>query len=463
MTAADTTVDTGEEASEDTSPRGEPVMRRVDVAVIGGGSAAESLVAALDGSGLDVVVFEEDRVGGECPFVACMPTKAMLHDAAVGRSWHDAVRRRFEVAENLDDAEHAAELLRHGATLVRERALVTAPGVIEAAGQRYGADHIVLATGSEPVVPPIDGLGDIDDRCWTSADAMTTDVKPMRLTIIGGGVIGCELATLYARFGTEVHLLDTIPTAFPELPTGIGALVDDALRASGVRLRRGVEVAQVEPRGSGLRVRLADGACVDSDHMLIAAGTRPRTRGFGLAQLGIDENGPMVVGTDGRVEAEGSVWAIGDVAGHGEYTHLANHQARVVADSLTSTGRRRFDDVVVPACVFTDPPVVTVGPVPAALGDSVIWTSARLSEIPRAITDEFSDGLLTIAVDRSTRAVVAAHGVGAHFDVLAAALVTAIDSQVPVDRLARSMWPFPTVGELLGVVYSRAAASLGSD
>lgn len=468
MTPVDTGQDNAESAdsqhddTQDDDMAGRDRIRRFDVAIIGGGSAAETLVAELDGSGLDVVVFEQDRVGGECAFVACMPTKAMLHDAAVGRSWTEAVRRRMEVAEHLDDAEHAADLARQGATLVRGRALVTAPGEIEAAGHRYCADHIVLATGSEPVVPPIDGLGDIGDRCWTSADAMTTDVKPMRLTIIGGGVIGCELATLYARFGTEVHLLDNVATAFPDLPSEIGSIVDEALRDAGVRIHRGVEVAQVEPRGSGIRVRLADGACVDSDHLLIAAGTRPRTRGLGLARIGIDENEPMTVGTDGRVEADGSVWAMGDVAGYGEYTHLASHQGRVVADSLTSTGQRRFDDVVAPACVFTIPPVITIGPVPAALGDSVMWVSARLSEIPRAITDDFGDGLLTIAVDRSTRAVVAAHGVGARFDELAAALVTAIDAEVPVEHLARSMWLFPTVGELLGVVYSRAAESLGS-
>ena len=440
----------------------DPERVHVDVAIIGGGSAAETLVAELDGSDLDIVVFEDERVGGECPFVACMPSKALLHDAAIGRSWDDAVRRRKKVVDHLDDGTHAAELAQHGAALVRERATITAPSVVEAAGRRYRAGHIVIATGSEPVIPPIDGLDEIGDRCWTSADAMTTDVRPMRLTILGGGVIGCELATLYAGFGTEVHVLDAEPTAFPDLPEDIGTIVDDALRAAGVRLRRDVEVTQVETRGGGVRVRLDDGACVDSDRLLIAAGTRPRTHGIGLGNLGIDEDAPMAVGPDGRVGAEGSVWAIGDVAGHGEYTHLANHQARVVAGALCGTGHRRFDDVVTPACVFTDPPIVTIGPAPAALGDTVLWESARLSEVPRATTDELADGFLAIAVDRSTGAIVAAHGVGANFDVLAAALVTAIDARTPVDQLARSMWPFPTVGELLGLVYSRASESLGS-
>jgi dihydrolipoamide dehydrogenase len=437
---------------------------RFDVAIVGGGTAAETLVAELDGSGLTVVVFEDDRVGGECPFVACMPTKAMLHDAAAGRSWDDAVARRHEVVEQLDDSAHAADLARHGATLVRSSAWIAAPDRVVAGGHDFRVEHIVVATGSHPIIPPIDGIDAIGDRCWTSADAMTTEVRPTRLTVVGGGVIGCELATIFSRLGTEVHLLDVEPTAFPDLPAEIGPIVDDSLRAAGVRVRRGVEVAAVEPRGGGVRVRLGDGSCLDTDRLLIATGTRPRTRGIGLENLGIDEGQPLSVDETGRVAANGSVWAIGDVAGRGEYTHLANHHARVVADALTGAGGggRRFDDVVVPACVFTDPPILTIGPTPGDLDETVLWESARLSEIPRAITDEFGDGLLVIGVDRSTRAIVAAHGIGAHFDVLAAAIVTAIDADVTVDQLARSMWPFPTVGELLGLVYSRASASLGS-
>ena len=431
----------------------------LDVAIIGGGTAAETLVAELDGSGLHVTVFEDNRVGGECPFVACMPTKAMLHDAAVGRSWAETVRRRRQVVDQLDDSQHAAELTRHGAALVRARASIVAPGKIVAGGHGYDVDHIVVATGSEPIVPPIDGLDELGDRCWTSADAMTSESRPTRLTILGGGVIGCELATIYSRLGTEVHLLDAGPMAFPDLPADVGSIVDDSLRAGGVRIRRGVEVAAVEPRGSGVRVRLDDGACLDTDRLVVAVGTRPRTRGIGLEHLGVDVDAPLPVASTGRVDSDGSVWAIGDVAGRGEYTHLANHQARVVADALTGSGDRRFDDVVVPACVFTDPPVITIGPTPAELGDAVLWETGSLSEVPRTTTDELGDGHLTIGVDRSTHRVVAAHGVGAHFDVLAAALVTAIDAQVPVERLARSMWPFPTVGELLGVVYSRAAES----
>jgi dihydrolipoamide dehydrogenase len=437
--------------------------QHVDVAVIGGGSAAQTLVSELGTSDLSVVVFEPALVGGECPFVACMPSKAMLHDAAIGRSWRQAVQRRRDVVDDLDDHRHAADIVASGALLVRERAVITAPGELRAGPHLFSYDHLVLATGSDAMVPPIDGLDTLGERCWRSPDAMTATDRPTRLTIVGGGVIGCELATVFSRFGTEVHLLDSEAAAFADLPAEIGAIVDDALRSNGVRVRRGTQILSAEPRGSGVRVRLEGGACVDTDRILIATGTRPRIAGIGLDQLGLDESTPLTVDETGRVEAPGSIWAIGDVAGKGEYTHLANHQARVVAGALTGRGSRRFDDVVTPACVFTDPPIVTIGPNPSELGDGVVWVSARLSEIARWTTDELVDGFLAIAVDPATHAVVAAHGIGADFDVLAAALVGAIDTGTPVERLARSMFPFPTIGELLGVLYSRASASLSND
>jgi pyruvate/2-oxoglutarate dehydrogenase complex dihydrolipoamide dehydrogenase (E3) component len=441
--------------------RAEETDRTFDVAVLGGGSAATTLVEEVGAAGCRVVVFEPGRVGGECPYVACMPAKSMLADAAARHSWSDAIRRRSDVVEHLDDSQHALDLQRHGAVLVRASARLAGDGTVEADGRRYRARHVVLATGSEPVVPPIAGLDDLGDRYWTSADALVVEERPTRLTIVGGGVIGCELATIFAGFGTEVHLFDSEPHAFPDLPGEIGVMLDDALGDAGVRVRRGVTIERVDRRGGAVRTTLDNGATVDTDRILVATGTRPRIGDLGLETVGIDIDEGLVVELDGRVAGRQWLWAIGDVAGHGEYTHLANHQARVVADALVGDGTRRFDDVVLPACVFTAPPIVTIGARPADTTPAEsLWIDARLGEIPRATTDELGDGFLTIAVDRSTHAVVGAHGIGARFDELAAALVTAIDGRIPVERLARSMWPFPTVGEILGLVYSRAASSL---
>jgi pyruvate/2-oxoglutarate dehydrogenase complex dihydrolipoamide dehydrogenase (E3) component len=443
---------------------GEPadeIGRTFDVAVLGGGAAATTLVAEIAATGGRVVVFEPGRVGGECPYVACMPTKSMLSDAAARHSWSQAIRRRSDVVEHLDDSQHALDLQRNGAVLVRASARLAGDGTVEADGRRYEARHVVLATGSEPRVPPIAGLDGLGDRCWTSEDAMVAEERPTRLTIVGGGVIGCELATIFAGFGTEVHLFDTEPHPFPDLPGEIGEILDDALGVAGVRVRRGVTIERVDRRGGGVRTTLGNGAAVETDRILVATGTRPRIGDLGLETVGLEIDEGLVVGLDGRVAGQHSLWAIGDVAGHGEYTHLANHQARVVANALVGDGTRRFDDVVLSACVFTSPPIVTIGARPAdTTTEESVWVEARLDEIPRATTDELGDGFLAIAVDRSTHTVVGAHGIGARFDELAAALVTAIDGRIPVEQLARSMWAFPTVGEILGLVYSRAASSV---
>ena len=434
-----------------------------DVAIIGGGGAAEALVAELEQGDCRVLVVEQHRVGGDCPFVACMPSKAMLHDAVVDTSWRRAVQRRDEIVDHLDDRGHADQLVRQATKLIRGHARVVDEHTIDVDGTEYQTDHMVLATGSTPVIPPIDGLDELGDHLWTSDDALTTDDRPVRLMIIGGGPIGCELAHLFAGFDTEVHLIDEAVRAFPDLPEEIGNIVDDGLRSAGVCVYRGRSAVRFERRGGNVEITLDNDASLVTDRVLVAVGRAPDLAGLGVDTLGLDPEAPLPVDDTGRVDCAGSVWAIGDVAGKGQYTHLANHQAEVVADHLVGAGRRRFDDVVVPACIFTRPPVMMVGPTPPDLrarGDDAVWVEAKLSEIARFATDALGAGFLTIAVDRTTRCVVAAHGAGARFDELAAALITAVDGRVTVDRLAMSMWPFPTVGDILGPIYRRALDAL---
>ena len=443
-----------------TSPDQCAVDDRFDVVVIGGGGAAEALVGALEPSGLRIVVVEHHRVGGTCPFVACMPSKAMLHDAQGSMSWDRAVQRRDEVVEHLDDVEHAEQLARQGAQLVRGNARLIDEHTVDVDGTRLHAEHIVLATGSSPIIPRIPGIDELGAHLWNSDDALTTSERPIRLMVIGGGPIGCELAHLFAGFDTEVHLIDTAERAFPDLPPEIGEIVDDGLRTAGVRVCRGRSATRFELRGGNVRTTLDNDSAVTTDRVLVAIGREASLDALGTECLGLDPAAPLPVDDAGRVDCPGSVWAIGDVAGKGQYTHLANHHGQVVADHLAGQGTRRLSDVVVPACIFTSPPVMTIGPTPAQFGEEVVWVHARLSEIARWTTDSLDDGYLTVAVDRSSRCVVAAHGAGARFDELAAAVVTAIDGCVPVDRLARSMWPFPTVGELLGPIYARALDAL---
>jgi pyruvate/2-oxoglutarate dehydrogenase complex dihydrolipoamide dehydrogenase (E3) component len=395
-----------------------------------------------------------------------MPSKAMLHDASgTAPSWQAAVLRRDDVVDHLDDEGHLRDLRDKGALVVREAAQIIDENHVRAGGRDWHAEHIVIATGSEPVMPPIDGLDKIGDRRWTSDDALTTTDRPARLAILGGGVVGCELAYLFARFGTEVHLLDAEDVAFGDLDEEIGRVIDGGLEAAGVRVRRGRRAVEFKRRGGNVRIRLDNGASLVTDRVIVATGRRAPRSGLGLESLGLDPSEPLPVDETGRVECPGSVWAIGDVAGKGQYTHLANHHGLVVANQLTGDATRRFDDVVTPACMFTDPPMMTVGPTRNDVDgdDDVVWATADVSEIARWSTDDHPGGFLAVAARRSSRSIIAAHGAGPRFDELVHALVVAIDGAVPIERLAMSMHPFPTMGEILGPIYGRLLGAIDSD
>ena len=209
-------------------------------------------------------------------------------------------------------------------------------------------------------------------------------------------------------------------------------------------------------------VDLADGSQHAATRLLVAVGRSPRWEGIGLERLGFDP-AAIDIEASGRARSAAGhdVWLIGDAAGQQQYTHVANHHGAVVADHVAGAGVRRYDDVVVPACIFVDPPVLVVGPTWASLqgDDDIVWAEVEL-DTPRGSTDEHGDGFLAVAARRSTGCLVAANGIGARFDEVVHALVTAIDGEIPVDRLAQSMQPFPTVGEVLGQAYAALLAEL---
>ncbi len=445
---------------------------RFDIAIIGGGSAAEALVRAVadrcdDSPALrpSMAVFEPLRVGGECPFVACMPSKTMIHDARGDVSWAHAVDRRRSIVSHLDDRQHARGLLDHGVALYRSAARLVGEHLIEADGQLIRAEHIVVATGATPLVPDIEGIDRVADRAWTSADALTADERPDRIVVVGAGVIGIECAFLFNGFGTHVDLVNDADRLCPDDPPRVGDILEERMRRLGIGLHHGVEAESVDRAADGVVVGLTDGSTLTAERMLVAVGRRPRTEGLGLERLGLDPAEPLPISPAGRIDTGGSVWAMGDVAGVGEYTHLANHHAEVVADHLVGAAQRRYDDVVVPRCTFSQPPIFEVGPDYAAVANDpdIVEASAELDDFPRAATDDLDDGYLWVAARRSTHTVVAAAGIGPCFDELVHGLVIAIDGEVPVQTLARSMQPFPTVGEILGPVFDDLARQLATE
>lgn len=444
-------------------PSARPDERRNhDVAVIGGGSAAEALLRELDGSGSSVVVFEPRLVGGECPFYACMPSKSLLHDARRGMCWDAAIDRRDEIVHHLDDSQHREQARKLGAHIVSERATITGPGTVRAADVDYTATSIVIAIGAEPIVPDIDGLDDLGDRRWTSADALTTRDRPDRLLVIGGGVIGSEIAQMYAGLGSTVTVVDTSGRPAEDLHPEVSRLIVESHRRAGITPIYDASPTACRRTDDGVCLELADGRRVEADIALVAVGRRPDLSGLGLESLGLDHE-DLTVDDNGRIAASESLWIMGDAAGRQQYTHVANRHAAVVADHLVGDGTRSFGDSVVPACIFVDPPVCVIGGTYDDLADDpdVVW-SETVVDVPRLSTDELPEGFLAVAGRRSTGTVVAAHGIGPRFDELSHAIVIAIDGEVPIDVLRRTIQPFPTVGEVLGVAFDDLAAALAT-
>ncbi len=447
-------------------------MESFDVVVLGAGSAGELVAALLAQAGRSVALVEALRVGGECPYVACMPSKSMLRSAqarAEARSlaavagassqpaldddqpaFLAAVGRRDDVAEHRDDRAAAAEAQKAGITLVRGRGRVLRRGVLDVDGRELGWTDLVLATGSEPVRPPVDGLDRVPT--WTSDEALSAPERPASLLVMGGGAVGCELAQVHVRFGVSTTLVEAGPHVAGREEPGIAALLGEALRADGVDLRLGVEVQRAEPTGGGLAlVHLSDGTQVEAERVLVAVGRRPTTGDLGLAVLGIEPDGSGAVPVDAhcRVEGQQHVWAAGDVTGKAPYTHTASYQARVLTDNLL--GRERAADYrAIPRAVYTDPPVASVGIAAEqarAEGIDAVTAQMDLGQVARSLTEGLGGGRLVLTADRDRGVLIGAAAIGPRADEWLGEATLAIRASVPLVLLAEVVHAFPTFAE----------------
>ncbi|HEX3907363.1 MAG TPA: NAD(P)/FAD-dependent oxidoreductase [Mycobacteriales bacterium] len=423
-------------------------MSHYDVAILGGGSAAEAAGELLVAGGRSVVVIEERYVGGECPFLSCMPSKALLHAASSGMSWQEAVVFRDEIAQHQDDSGHAKTMQHNGIELVRGRGVITGPGRLLVADHVIEWHDLVIATGAAATIPPIDGIGDVE--IWTSEDALTLPEQPGTLLVLGGGPIGCELAQAYARLGSEVTLIEVADRLLANEPKHVGEILTEALRHDGVEVLTGTSVERVEPDGDGVIVVLDDGDRVEGDRLLVAVGKRPRTTGLGLESLNITprDNGALEVNGQGRVA--GSVWAAGDVTALAPYTHGANTTARIVARAILGEDAR-LDLRAMPRVVYTDPTVLCVGDTTGGTG--VVTAFADVSDTARAHIEKSRPGRVELFADLERGVLVGAAAIGPHADDWAGQLVLAIQAEVSLQDLADTVQAFPTYAEPLQPAY----------
>ena len=445
-------------------------MESFDVVVLGAGSAGETVAKAVAKASRAVALVEALRVGGECPYVACMPSKSMLRSAegrhqaaqlhAVGaasaspaledgaQAYAAAAARRDEISEHRDDGDAAKAAQEAGVTLVRGLGRITAPGVVTVEGRELGWTDLVIATGSSPVRPELEGLADVPT--WSSDQALAATERPASLLVLGGGAVGCELAQVHARFGSEVTIVESGPQLAGREEPSIARLLADALRDDDIDVRLGVEVDRFELVGGRARALFADGTSVDADRVLVATGRRPTTTALGLENLGIglDDDGSIATDDHCRVRGQQHVWAAGDVTGIAPYTHAASYQARIVTANLLG-GDRSADYRAIPRAVYTSPAVASVGMAEDAAREQridAITAAMDVGETARSAT-EGGGGRLVLTADREQGVLIGAAAIGPRADEWLAEATLAIRAKVPLSVLADVVHAFPTFGE----------------
>lgn len=442
-------------------------MEAFDVVVLGAGSAGEDVARALAQAGRSVALVEAGRVGGECPYVACMPSKAMLRSAGARHTARDlpglgatahpvdlgepveayrvAAARRDEIADHRDDSAAARGLQDAGVVLVRGHGRVDAPGVVTVDGRELGWSDLVVGTGSRATSPPVPGLDGVPT--WSSDEALTATERPASLLVVGGGAVGCELAQVHARFGTHVVLVESADQLLSREEPSIAALLEQVLRDDGVDVRLGTELERAEAADGGALCVLKDGARVQVERVLVATGRAPWTDGLGLELLGVElgDKGEVVV--DDRCRAADGVWAAGDVTGIAPYTHTASYQARVVVANLLGEPRTA-DYRAIPRAVYTEPTVASVGMdarTAQEKGVSAQTAVMDLGQVARATTEGAGGGRLVLTA--ADGVLIGAAAIGPHADEWLSEATLAIRARVPLAVLADVVHAFPTFGE----------------
>lgn len=408
----------------------------------------------------ELTLVEGRLVGGECSFFACMPTKTMLRSVEVSGALARTPGLRPEeldadgvwawrdwMTSDWDDSGQLRHLQAWRCRLVRGEGAVTRPGVVEVDGEEIVYDRLVVATGSRPAIPPVNGLETVE--YWTNREATRAHKAPESLLVLGGGPVGCELSQFYSRLGSRVTLVERGEHLLGRVHRDAGELLGEGFREEGIDLRLGVAAERVE---TGTRAVLSDGSTVEPERLLVATGRRPNVERLGLEQLGV-EISRRGIEVDERLRAADDVWAIGDVTGIAPFTHVGKYQARVAAADLAG-GRAKADYRAVPAGIFTDPEVATVG---RTDGDDLVTARIELESVPRLSTYERPQrpGFLRLFATRSPQVLTGAVCVGPQAAEWLGQLTLAIRAAVPLPTLLDTIQPYPTFSE--GVFFALQA------
>ena len=431
------------------------------VVVLGAGVTGEAFLAALAKlePEAEITVVERELVGGECSYWACIPSKTLLRPLEVAHRARSTPGLSEAIAEvdveavfawrdfmaEKDDASQADWVEKQGGRLVRGQGVVKEPGLVTVGEKELPYDALLVATGSVPILPPIEGLESAPH--WTSRDATSASAVPASLVVVGGGAVGCELAQLYARLGSKVTLVQGGPRLLPQIDAEVTTILAERLEEDGVDLRFDATAASVEGGGSApFRLELEGGDSLEAERLLVATGRRPNVDGFGLENLDLtfERQGITV---DDRLVAGENVWAAGDVTGVALFTHVGKYQGRIAATNLAG-GDQRADYRATPAAVFTDPQVATAGD---TSGEGTVSSSWPLESVSRTGTYQRpkQPGLVKLFADPKKGVLVGAAAVGPESGEWIGQLTLAIRAEVPVEILRDTIQPFPTFSEAI--------------
>jgi pyruvate/2-oxoglutarate dehydrogenase complex dihydrolipoamide dehydrogenase (E3) component len=459
-------------------------IHEVDVVVVGLGPGGEDAAGALAEAGLRVVGIESHLVGGECPYYGCVPSKMMIRAADLiaetrrantmaGTTTVEpdysivAARIRDEATDDWNDQVAVDRLVGKGAIFVHGRGVFDGPGRVVVGDDVYvAARGVIVATGTSPGIPDIPGLAEA--RPWTNREIVKVETAPSSMIVLGGGAIGLELAQAFSRFGTKVTIIEATDRILgPEEPES-SELLRKVLESEGIDIRVGAGVSSVSradrldgagadvgvgvyrPAGA-VTVTLDDGSNVVAAEILVAAGRTPNVRGIGLDTIGLDETArpTFVVDEHMRVSGADKLWAIGDIAGKGAFTHMAMYESGIAVDDILGVESPRVGQFhAVSRVTFTDPEVGSVGMTEKQARDAGIDVHVSVVDSAKSsrgwIHGEGNTGLMKLVADADKGILVGATTIGPRGGELLALFNLAVHARVPIAQLRSMIYAYPT-------------------
>ena len=446
---------------------------RYDAVVLGAGPAGEVAASRLAAQDLKVALVERELIGGECGYWACIPSKTLVRAPEIRSeaqraagvatpelAWPKLAAYRDEMIRHLDDAKQVQGYRDDGVDVFKSAGRIRGAGQVEVEGRTLQTERIIVATGSDAFIPPIEGLKDAG--YWTNREATTLSEIPESIVILGGGPVGVELGQFLRRFGTDVTILDHAARLLSREDPRVGELIGQTLTAEGIDLRLGVKAVSVELRDGRRVVHLDDGSQASGQELLIATGRAPRVHDIGLESLGIEPD-PNGLAVDDRCRVTDGVWAIGDVTGVMPFTHVGMYQGRIVVADIAGE-QPSADYTAIPRVVFSDPEVAAVGLTEAqAHEQGVDLTTARVplaDSIARPWTYETEPGgELELLADRHRQVLIGAWAVGPLAGEWIHYAALAIKTQTPLAVLRDTVAQFPTFTE----AYLKGVEQLAGD